>query len=201
MPRPEVFRPVRLVACLFLLAGCHVNSTPIAPAHVESPTDVIASPGQSDGARLPFRGGYRTTGGALFAPGEPGSEPRCNVKGLLTITFGVEGKASHLGDFTGTASNCTAFPIPGPVAIEEGVFTISASNDDRLVGTYEGQQDAVASDGSAVFHSMSEITGGTGRFARATGEFTEDGVIDFNTGQTSATFEGWIAYDASDRRQ
>ena len=200
MPRPEVFRPVRLIACVFLFVGCNVSSTPIAPTHIESPTDVIASRGQSDGARLPFRGGYQTTGGGLFAPGEPGSEPRCNVQELLTITFVVEGKASHLGDFTGTGSNCTAFPIPGPVAIEDGVFTISASNGDRLVGTYEGRQDAVASDGAAVFHNMFEITGGTGRFACATGDFTEAGVIDFNTGETAATFEGWIAYDASDRR-
>jgi hypothetical protein len=63
-----------------------------------------------------------------------------------------------------------------------------------------GEQGVVQADGSALFESAFKITGGTGRFTRAAGEFQEHGQINFNTGQTSATFEGWIDYRASDRR-
>ncbi len=202
MSNPAVFRRdiVRMIACLFLFAGCNSSSTPTSPTNLNAGPELLASHGPAGGERLPFRGEYHAIGGGLFAPGEPGSEPRCNVQGLLTITFEVEGKASHVGHFTGTGSNCTAFPIPGPVAITDGVFTIRAANDDRLFGTYSGEQGAVDAEGSAPFGSAFNITGGTERFTSAAGEFQAHGRINFNTGQSSATFEGWIAYDASDRR-
>lgn len=199
MPGRVIFRraAMPLIAPVLLL-GCESATTPAEPENTSAP-ELPARYDRADGERLPFRGEYHTTSTALFAPGEVGSEPRCNAEGLFTIVFEVEGRASHLGRFSGTGSNCTAFPIPGPVAVEDGIFEVAAANGDRLFGTYEGVQAEVDAEGTAAFETASVITGGTGRFTGATGTWEELGSISFVTGEVSATFDGWITYDAATR--
>lgn len=187
-----------LTATLFGLGCSPPGSQSPAEQSITAP-NAISAHAHAERDRLPFIGQYQATESALLAPADAGAEPRCAAEGRFTLTFEIEGRASHLGQFTGTGSNCTAFPIPGPVAIEDGVFIVTTMSGDRLFGIYEGEQDAVDASGSAVFESRNTITGGTGRFTDATGVLVDRGVIDFSTGQSSATMEGWISYDASAR--
>ncbi|HUE77720.1 MAG TPA: hypothetical protein VMM83_07240 [Longimicrobiales bacterium] len=199
MPGRVIFRraAMPLIAPVLLL-GCESATTPAEPENSSAP-EVPARYGLADGERLPLRGEYHTTNTALFAPADAGSEPRCDAEGLFTIVFEVEGRGSHLGRFTGTGSNCTAFPIPGPVPIQHGIFDVATANGDRLFGTYEGVQAEVDAEGAAVFETAVAIMGGTGRFTGATGMWEELGSISFVTGEVSATFDGWITYHAARR--
>lgn len=57
-------------------------------------------------------------------------------------------------------------------ALQEGTFRIVAANSDVITGTYEGTATADA-ERADVYHGVASflITGGTGRFAEATGSF------------------------------
>lgn len=182
-----------------LVLGCGSPTTPAEPDNASAP-ELRARLGRADGERLPVRGEYHMTNTTLFAPTEAGSEPRCDAEGLFTIVFEFDGRGSHLGRFTGNGSNCTAFPIPGPVAIRHGIFDLATANGDRLLGTYEGAQAEVNAEGTAAFETAFAITGGTGRFAGATGMYEDLGSISFVTGEAVATFDGWITYQAARRR-
>ena len=193
----SVRRAVPLIASALLIASCQSNGMPTEGENATATHGSSLSHGQSDGERLPVRGVYHATSTVLFDPGAAGSEERCSARDLHTLAFTLEGHASHLGRFTGTGSNCTPFPVPGPVAVTDGIFAVTAANGDGLVGNYEGVQDAVSADLSATFETVMDITGGTGRFTNALGMWADEGTIDFNTGATSATFAGWIIHDAS----
>lgn len=199
MPGRVVFRraAMPLIAPVLLL-GCESATTPAEPDNTSAP-ELPARFGRADGERLPVRGKYHMTNTALFAPAEAGSEPRCDAEGLFTIVFEFEGRGSHFGRFIGNASNCTPFPIPGPVPIQDGIFDLASANGDRLFGTYEGAQAEVDAEGTAVFETAFIITGGTGRFAGASGMYDDLGSISFVTGEASATFDGWITYHAARR--
>jgi hypothetical protein len=78
-------------------------------------------------------------------------------------------------------------------------LTFTAANGDVLrasnVGTHVQTGPA-----SSSFSSTTTLTGGTGRFANATGQWRLEGTVDLIT--STATFsvvDGWITYDASDR--
>jgi hypothetical protein len=194
----SVRRIVPLIGSVLLISSCDSSTVATAPERPIAEADML-SIRQADGEWLPIRGEYQATVTGLFAPGQPGSAARCSDQELLTLAFVVEGRASHLGGFAGDGSNCTAVPVPGPVPITDGMFAITVSNGDGLVGTFRGNQGAVGADGSATFENVMEFTGGTGRFIHATGILEEQGTIDFNTGTATARLAGWIVYDASDR--
>jgi hypothetical protein len=59
-------------------------------------------------------------------------------------------------------------------AITDGFFTITAANGDTLTGTYSGQ----ALPGLTGYDVSGPITGGTGRFANATGSIRFLGTVD-----------------------
>lgn len=49
------------------------------------------------------------------------------------------------------------------------------------------------------FTGTASITGGTGRFASATGEMSVEGTADNVSGDARFSWDGWITYDASGR--
>ena len=59
-------------------------------------------------------------------------------------------------------------------AITDGYFTITAANGDTLTGTYSGR----ALDGLTGYDVAGPITGGTGRFADASGTIVFNGKVD-----------------------
>jgi hypothetical protein len=146
----------------------------------------LASP-VSAGDQRPIRGQFNGSGVDV--------SQRC--PDALTIGFTIDGVLSHLGRMTGRGTNCTEFTLgTESVPIWDGIATIRAADGSTLTLAYAGQQDAPAN-GVAAFTHSDTVVGGTGRFARATGELTVQGLVDFSAFpdvSVSGTVAGWIAY-------
>jgi hypothetical protein len=66
--------------------------------------------------------------------------------------------------------------------VSNASFTIEASNGDKLFGTYSGGAQPGSAAGTVVYQVSGPITGGTGRFAGATGGIAFLGPADLNKG-------------------
>ena len=82
---------------------------------------------------------------------------------------------------------------------QSGERTFTAANGDILRAVHSGTS-APSGPGLVSFVTTITFVGGTGRFANATGQMTGAGTANLITRTTVVTNEGWIAYDASDRR-
>jgi len=126
--------------------------------------------------------------------------PDCGP-GRLKVDVEGTGQASHLGRYTIRRQHCFNLAT---FTIEDGRFVQTAANGDELWGTYTGSTEAVlefAPDGSPlviVLASPTQVTGGTGRFAHATGAGTTRGIFNVVTKVGTFTFDGEIAYRAAD---
>jgi hypothetical protein len=105
------------------------------------------------------------------------------------------GLATHTGAFTKITSDVVNI-LTGEV---EGSFTMTTPNGDLLKGIYSGFT-VPAPDGTFSWVLNATFTGGSGRFAEATGEFVfvaegEYFIVDGNIhGNYTETFEGTISY-------
>jgi hypothetical protein len=111
-----------------------------------------------------------------------------------TALFTGTGIARHLGRST----NVNHITVSGPASCPGGfaninVETLTAANGDTLVLT--GDHDQGCPIGPNAVHGTGDwtVTGGTGRFAGATGQGTFDGVADFNQGTFSFQLAGTIS--------
>jgi hypothetical protein len=99
------------------------------------------------------------------------------------------GHGTHLGKYTVVAQEIINLLT---LEVTEGSFTITAANGDTIVGTYSGQA-AFASPTLITYLVSGPITGGTGRFAGATGSITFAGSGDLVTGVLSETLTATIS--------
>ena len=111
------------------------------------------------------------------------------------------GHANHLGAFTGTAEFSPRPCEPNPNLCENnipytGTFDWFAANGDEIFGTFEGYLCPTETPGVFDNHETAEVTGGTGRFANATGHFELGGQLDFTTNPPSffAPWQGVINF-------
>jgi hypothetical protein len=83
-----------------------------------------------------------------------------------------------------------------------GTFDWFAANGDEIYGTFEGYLCPTETPGVYDNHETAEVTGGTGRFANATGHFELGGQLDFTTIPPSfiLPWEGTISSVGSTRR-
>ena len=114
-------------------------------------------------------------------------------KGRLAVVLGAggtagEGVGSHIGRFDYTSvDDLTNFPFV------TGTATITAANGDQIFTSFSGQLSPVSSDLFTV--SLNNIiTGGTGRFAGASGSYTSTGTANTGAGTATTTFTGTINY-------
>jgi hypothetical protein len=77
-------------------------------------------------------------------------------------------------------------------------ITYTAANGDVLRTTAVGTSSPPGPT-SFLFTGTTTIVGGTGRFANATGALQAEGEVNLITANASISYDGWIAYDASDR--
>jgi hypothetical protein len=137
------------------------------------------------GDQRPFIGQFDGAGIAV--------EQRCGPA-ALTLGFAVTGEMTHLGRLSGSGTNCTEFTLgTQAVPIYDGIVTLVAADGSTLTTTYEGWQDAPNA-GFATFAHDHVITGGTRRFAGASGELSVSGVFDLVNFTVSGTVTGWISY-------
>jgi phage-related minor tail protein len=94
----------------------------------------------------------------------------------------------HLGRFT--------VEIPHVVnttnRTSTGTYEFTAANGDRLTAGFTGQATLTAPGVLSIVETAT-ITGGTGRFADATGSFIVERLFNQVTGLTSGSFEGTIS--------
>jgi hypothetical protein len=107
----------------------------------------------------------------------PGTQPTT----VITNDF-AEGVARHLGKYTLIAREEINLDTG---AVASGAFVITAANGETIRGTYTGQ--ASFGETGASWTADGYISGGTGRFAGATGTIHFDGSSDFTTCQVVGT--------------
>jgi hypothetical protein len=105
-----------------------------------------------------------------------------------SITRDGGGTATYLGKYTEH--------ITGQINLVTrhltGAATFTASNGDTLTATVDGQATPTETAGVLSVVEVYTITGGTGRFADATGTFTLHSTVTQATGVSSGTFSGSI---------
>jgi hypothetical protein len=164
-------RLIVLGVCLFAAAcsGQTLNS-------VTAPTSAgvgLAQTAEQSGAELPVRGSFTSV--TELVPPDP------HARGTLT------GTASHVGQFVAIFTGI----VEGNTAA--GTFTLTAANGDQLSGAWEGVGEFVGP-GQVRLTEEATITGGTGRFAGASGAFTSVRVenISATGGTGNGTLEGHV---------
>jgi hypothetical protein len=97
------------------------------------------------------------------------------------------GKANHgIGRYTVVASE---FVNLATLEVTGGQFTLTARKG-SISGTYSGSAAPTGDPNVVTYHVEGPITGGTGRFAGASGSIVFDGIANFATGQLSDKVSG-----------
>jgi hypothetical protein len=97
------------------------------------------------------------------------------------------GTATYLGRYT----EHIVMTIHLPTLSSTGTATFTAANGDTLTASVLGQATRTGPTMLSIREDYT-ITGGTGRFADATGNFTLRSTVDQTTGVSSGTFSGFI---------
>jgi hypothetical protein len=131
---------------------------------------------------LPFHGRVSATWDNIF-------------NGLFAppANFTGGGPVTHMGKTTQTGTLTLGLPIAPGIFPGSGSVTITAANGDELTFDYEGVLNAATGEGTGTF----TFTGGTGRFADATGGGTFDALIDLSLPDDqpmTVTLDGEISY-------
>jgi hypothetical protein len=169
-----------ILAAGVLVTSCGSPSSPAAPSTLGSSNSgaSVAAAGTTQADRgVPFKG--TLDGTVTLTPLEP---PLANV--LIAAT----GNATHLGRFQVEIPHLVSFAT----ATGEGTYTFTAANGDLLRAHFTGVADTSTPIFVIVEHAT--ITGGTGRFAGATGSFTVQRSYDVAAGTTIGSIEGTIAF-------
>ena len=160
--------------CLFAAAcGGEAPSVPTSPSSISGGTAVTDAKG---GSELPFRGSLEAV------ETHTGSPPV--LHSVLTGT----GQATHFGRFKTTFEFDIQLGMPSTTI---GTFTLIAANGDSISGTLTGEGTPL--NGIVTIVETATITGGTGRFADATGSFRIDRLANQTTLTSSGSFDGTIS--------
>jgi hypothetical protein len=177
---------VSTLAAALLCGGCSQPVSPTGPSSVSSGSHLgLAVPGAgaletaaTSGAaqEAPLKGSFAGTQSAT-----PLDPPFVFVNGSAT------GTATHLGLFTVEFPHTVNFAT----RVGEGTYTFTAANGDTLTADFTGQAEGAPPLISIVEYAT--VTGGTGRFAGATGTFTVRRQFNQASGATEGSFEGMIS--------
>jgi hypothetical protein len=143
----------------------------------------LASP-VAAGEQVPFKGRLEGDVERTFIPGDP---PR------VFVDVEGSGNATHLGRFTFAAPHYVNLAT----RTAAGSYHFEAANGDTLTADFTGQATPVAGTTLLYIEETATITGGTGRFAGATGSFTVKRLYDTATDTTVGSFEGTISSPGS----
>ena len=139
---------------------------------------VLAAPAPA-GVQLPLRGSIQAT--------ETYALDLANMQMFVTATG--SGNAAHLGRFAVTYS----VTVDLLTSAGTGASTqLVAANGDVLYAQGYGQGTPTGTPNEFIVVEVYTITGGTGRFAGATGSFAETRHVNIVTGVTSGQLEGTI---------
>jgi len=172
-------RPFLLLTLVSITAAATACSSDITGAGIRTDQIGARSDASSPGARtVPFK--------AHYAASIVGVGPGLGCDARLFLAGA--GTGTHLGNFTITLGFCGR----ADGTLDNGTGTFVAANGDLLYITFHGVSDG----GHPVLHFTSYVTftGGTGRFAGATGTATVNGIFDAATGAGPADWDGFITF-------
>lgn len=121
-----------------------------------------------------------------------------DLAGTVTVTPLTPPLASVIIEATGSATQLGRYAVEVPHLVNQatrtatGTYVFAAANGDTLTADFTGAATPVAP-GVITTAETATITGGTGRFAGATGSFTAERTFYMTTGETIGSFEGWIS--------
>jgi hypothetical protein len=136
------------------------------------------------GDQVPFKGSETGTF-QLLGP--------CETSGIVVDVTGT-GYATQLGNYSAHYRKCL---LPATGAVTGGTFTLTAANGDMLFGTYSGQAFPTGNPNVLTYEDPGVTTGGTGRFAGASGSVTQSGVANLATGEYEGTLTGGVSSPGS----
>jgi hypothetical protein len=132
---------------------------------------------------LPFHGSFE------------GDVTRIPTPPVVLVVIEASGVATHLGRFT--------LDVPHVVepATRKGVglYMFTAANGDMLTAQFKGQATPIVGTNFLYIEEAATITGGTGRFAGAKGDFIAHRLFDTVGGITIGFFDGTISLHAGGR--
>lgn len=184
--RAPLLRTIGVVLAA-LSVGCEQPTSPSAPDSLSS-----AAPSISNSAAP----SVRSATGTLAA--HAGVPFRGQLEGVVDVTSPDPLSLSVFIQATGTATHLGRFTIEIPhlvdltTGIGTGTYEFTAANGDRLFASFTGQGSPTEIPGVVSILENATITGGTGRFANASGEFVALRSFDFATNLTSGSLEGTI---------
>lgn len=138
----------------------------------------------SAGEQIPFNG--RLEAAVTRSPISPTQ---------VSVVLDGGGNASHLGRFTFTAPHVVNLVT----RLATGIYQFTAANGDMVFADFVGHARPTATPGVISIVEVATITGGTGRFAGATGGFTVERLYDAVNGTTEGSFDGTISSPGANR--
>ena len=175
------------VAVVFvaLIVGCSQPISPTGPSLTGSVGNATSTviPGEVAALRreeVPFKGrleGVVTRRTPLVPP-------------LVSLLTEGTGNATHLGRFTVEIAHV----VDTVARTLTGSYEFTAANGDTLIADVTGQFGPTLENPRVLLSvETATITGGTGRFAGATGSFTVERLLNLDTLLTTVSFEGTIS--------
>jgi hypothetical protein len=156
------------------LAGCGQLDSPVAPQKM-----IGLAPVSANLVTRPWEGSCEGIG--AFRP----NSAILDITGICRLSH--LGLTTHVGvEIVGAVLNAT--------------HTFTAANGDLLFTTTTGTAVLKPDFSGVIFSNIETVTGGTGRFANASGTATRIGSTVFSNGTATWEIQGTLTYAASDRR-
>ena len=133
----------------------------------------------SAGDQVPFKG--TLAGTASVTPLAPP---------IVAVEIHASGTATYLGRFTLQAPHV----VNQATLTAVGTYLITAANGDTITADLAGTAVMVQPPNVVAITETATVTGGTGRFAGATGSIQVERVFNRATGVTTGTLQGWISF-------
>jgi hypothetical protein len=181
--RYSLLPPTAVLACAFGLA-C-TDAPPTSPG-ADQAAGGVAGPSFAATPERPF-GGTCTFASTLLPP-EPGQPPN-----VVRFHQDEVCHLRHLGLTTASTTETVTFTETGLVFVT--TITYTAANGDQLFTTESGTATPPDQNGLIHFSGTQTVTGGTGRFADASGSFSEVGTVNPATATGEVEFiSGTLSY-------
>jgi hypothetical protein len=146
---------------------------------------VFASPGAAK-EQLPFKGQLEL-GRGIVTPLTPP---------IVSVEIEGTGNATQLGHFTVSVPHL----VNRSTGMLVGSHEFTAANGDTLTANFVGQSAPSGVPGVLFVEETATITGGTGRFAGATGSFTTERLVNTTNGTVIGSFDGTISSPGASKR-
>ena len=184
--------PSVAVTSLIALAALAITACAESPIvePVASGSAARATSGTSSRAAAPSR----PAGGTCTLAGRPEVLPPLAGQPANVVRRRTEWacQLQHLGRTTASATETGTAMASGSSVTGTAVFT--AANGDQLVTTFSGMATFPDQNGILTFDGTDIVTGGTGRFAGASGSFTRETRVNVFLGTGQFVLDGMMSY-------